>query len=285
MPFRFKRKETLAAAFQRIAGEELAVAVIALEKPEGAGVHAARRVFKRLRALLRLSRSALPPDAAAAASRELRSLGRQLAPIRDSQVRVTTFEKLAGRGRTSAVAKLRATLSSQRGAATAREHSRLPALIARVRRLAGRFPVVAPEAGWSALRRGLKRAYRRTRYAHAEARAELSIEAFHTWRRRCKDYESQLQLLRKAGSGDLQRQLRKLAKLNEALGDDRDLASLDQALAATPGKARETIGPRIARRRQKLERRAFDLANQLFFPKPSDIVEELGRAWKKWHRG
>jgi len=285
MAFRLKRKETLAAAFSRIAGEELAAAIAAIQQPEGAGVHDARKTFKRLRALLRLFASGLEKEAAADADRLLRNAGRQLATIRDAQVKLTGFDALVRHRSAGPLAPLRDALSSRLDLAISREEPKLPALLTRLRKLTRHFPPIAADAGWSVLRRGLKRAYRRARDAHAEARAEMSLEAFHTWRRRCKDYEVQLQILRKAGGDEVARQLRKLARLNAALGDDRDLSALDEALATTGGRPREKLTRRIARQRRKLQRRAFDLANEIFFPKPTDIVADLGRAWKKWLRG
>jgi hypothetical protein len=62
---------------------------------------------------------------------------------------------------------------------------------------------------------------------------------------------------------------------------------LERKLAATPmpETLREKLRTRIGRRRQKLQRRAFDLGSELFFEKPSEMVKELGRHWKRWHRG
>ncbi len=285
MPFRFKRKEPLTAAFARLGAEGIAAATAALAQPAAAGVHEARKTFKRLRALLRLFRSGLEKKSAKDADRVLRAASRQLAAVRDSQVKLTAFDALARGGAVGGLGAVRTALASRLDLAISREEPRVRELIARLKKLAGRFPALAEDAGWTVLRRGLKRAYRRARDAHAEARAELSIEAFHTWRRRCKDYEAQLQLLGKAGGDRLEQQLRKLAKLNDALGVDRDLAALAEVLSTTAGKPREKLTRRIARRRKKLQRRAFDLANELFFPKPGDVVDALGRAWKKWHRG
>jgi CHAD domain-containing protein len=145
-----------------------------------------------------------------------------------------------------------------------------------------------PDSNWSVLGRGLKTTYRRARKAHAAAHADRSTAAMHTWRRRSKDFEFQMQLLAKIDPPSMKRCIRRAARLTENLGEDHDLAVLERTLdtlRGLPDELREKLRSRIARRRKKLQRRAFAAGSELFFEKPSVVVKELGRQWKRWRRG
>jgi len=290
MAYRFKRKESIAAGFARIAREQISVAVTALEKSPDDGVHDARRAIKRLRGLLRLFRKAMPGESFKRANGDLRKAARSLSAVRDAQVRLVVFEKVAKDAKDDGIAELRRSLTAAvKTAIGARSrHPPAAAAIATLDSVGTRLPSLEADAGWPVLCRGLKNAYRRARKAHAAAHAEVSTEALHAWRRRSKDFQYQTQLLRKIDPGAMKRRYRKVSKLNDSLGDDHDLAVLDKTLTAArgmPADLREKLCARIAKRRKKLQRRAFDLGSELFFEKPSKVIGELGRQWKDWQRG
>ena len=72
--------DDLAASVKRVAGEQLGTAAGGLERPDDPveAVHDARKRMKKTRALLRLARPAMRPDAFQARNRELRDQGRAL---------------------------------------------------------------------------------------------------------------------------------------------------------------------------------------------------------------
>ena len=290
MAFRFKRRESIAAAFARIAAEQIDDAVAALEKPSAAGVHSARIFIKRLRGLLRLFCGALPEGSFDRENEALRTAARQLSSQRDAQVRLAGFDALSRGIKTPGVAQARRHfLAACRASAPAhRTAAPYQATITVLRAAGARLPGLKPDSRWSVLSRGLKATYRRARQACATARAELSTSALHTWRRRSKEFEFQMRLLRKIDPLVMKRRLRQAALVTDLLGVDHDLAVLERTLAAVrelPSELREKLGARIARRRKKLQRTAFKLGSELFFEKPSVVVKELGRQWKSWRRG
>lgn len=289
MAFCFRRRETIAAGFERIAHEQLRAGVAALEKNPDDGVHDARRTIKRLRGLLRLFRRALPGESFARANRDLRAAGHSLSAVRDARVRLEVFESVAKGMRDPAIAEFRESLVAAARMAQGGQTSRRPgaAAIAALHTVAARLPGLKADTGWRVLACGLEAAYRRARKAHAEARTEFSTEALHAWRRRSKDFQYQLQLLRKLDLPEIKRRIRKASHLTDLLGADHDLAALDRILARTSriaARQRRKLRQRIVHRRDRLQRRAFDLGRELFFEKPSELVAEFTRAWKRGRR-
>ncbi len=290
MAFRFNRQESIAAGFARIFAEQIAEAVTALEKSPRNGVHEARKCIKRLRSLLRLFRRALPDGSYEREGATLRGAARGLASVRDAQVQIAAFDSLARGIKAPGIAQARRVLfATFKAAATpaGRSTSPVQATITALRTIGARVPGLKPDAGWPVLRRGLKRTYRRARRAHADARAELTTPAIHRWRRRSKDFGYQMQLLRKIDPPAMKRCIRTADQLTKFLGDDHDLAVLDRTLATAhdlPAELREKLTTRIARRRKKLQRRAFQAGSELFFEKPAIVVKELGRQWKRWRK-
>lgn len=285
MAFRFKRKESIADGFARLAREQIGDAVAALE--ESADVHAARKSIKRVRGLLQLFRRALPEGSFEREDDALRSGSRNLANLRDAKVRIAVFDSVVKGLKAPGIASARRKLiAAFRAAATGASPVR--EAINALRTVAAHLPALPPDSGWSVLRRGLKATYRRARKAHAAAHEEVSTGAIHVWRRRSKSFEYQLRLLRKIDPPAMKRSLRAASRLNELLGDDHDLAALDRTLASTTGlpeEWREKLRARIQKRRKKLQRGAFALGSKLFFEKPAVVVNELGRQWKRWRRG
>lgn len=287
MAFRFRRKESIAAGFARIATEQFDQAVAALEKPGDKGVHHARKCIKRLRSLLRLFRHALPDGSYERENTALRTAAHHLTHLRETKVQLAVFDSLVRGLRLPGLGKARRSLQASLRAGAPPAKSPIQTTITALRSVGARLPGLKPDSSWSVLRRGLKLTYRRARKAHAEARAELTTTAIHRWRRRCKDFGYQMQLLRKSDPSTMRRCIRTADQLNDDLGGDHDLAILDRHLAAAadiPDEVREKLTARIARRRKKLQRRAFAAGSGLFFEKPTVAIDELGRRWKRWHR-
>src|SRR5580658_10528169 len=95
MSYRIKIGEGLAAAFGRIAAEEMDLAVAELRRPDrGEAVHNARKSLKRLRALLRSLRVAFPKKLFRAENRRIAAAGRKISPMRDVHVQLRALVKL-----------------------------------------------------------------------------------------------------------------------------------------------------------------------------------------------
>ena len=97
MSARFHRKETVAAGFRRLVGEQTGLLVSLLADEGGAErIHEARVELKRMRALLHLARSGLDSEVFASENQTYRDTGRKLSQAREAEVNLTIFEALAG---------------------------------------------------------------------------------------------------------------------------------------------------------------------------------------------
>ena len=96
MPFRFQADDrSLTAALHRLANGELSAAIAQLPAtgaPDAGSVHDIRKRIKKLRGLLRLLRPGL--RAYAAENAALRDAAQGLSSMRDSAVRLATFDTL-----------------------------------------------------------------------------------------------------------------------------------------------------------------------------------------------
>lgn len=250
MPFRFTRQEALGAGVRRLAEAELAAAVALLRDDTTTAelrVHGARKASKRVRALLRVIRAALPGPRFRAANYGLRDAARGLAAARDAAVALATFDELVP----------------------------LPdAALAAVRDgLAGEGLT------WDVLADGLEASYRQGRLAMRAAFSAPEDEAFHDWRKRAKDLWYQVQLVRDACEPVLGGLEELLDELGERLGDDHDLA----VLAAQPAAAGQgELAASIARRRERLRREAWDLGRKIYAERPRAFVRRVAAYWQVW---
>jgi hypothetical protein len=128
MGYRLRSGEGAADGVRRIARGQIDFAADQLDgKGDGdldSAVHESRKAFKRLRALVRVSRDALGDEAYRRENTIFRDAGRRLSAARDAAVLVETLEDLTARYRTEladdAFSGLRDALADEAAAASAR---------------------------------------------------------------------------------------------------------------------------------------------------------------------
>ncbi len=325
--------EPLDAALRRMALGQLDIAIESLDwdsvsgSPEQA-IHETRKALKRLRALLRLLEPHLGADVFAREDTTLTGSARRLAGARDTEVALETLDalrarhpgKLEGRG---GVLKLRAQLLSEREDARRATLSD-PAVRAQVQAelRACRVRVSAwsltEQRGIELVQPGLARMYRqgRARYRRAaRGRGERTRE-LHRWRKRVKDLRYVAQMLevetaQKAGARPrkrrarrrwararkdaawLKRLERRAERLGEMLGEEHDLALLQQRVRAPGAAAGAGVGPRsrktlrklIRRRRRELRKAALKEGERLYRRSPQEFVRRVRRAQRPAEAG
>ncbi len=273
-------------------------------------VHETRKALKRLRALLALLRPELGRKRYARESAALRDCARRLAGARDAEVMVGTLDALVQHhpplARSAAVRTLRAQLHAEREAATAlairdprvrgEVLGELRAVRARVERWELR------ERGFRLLAPGLERTYREGRLGLRTAqrgaggkrrggggakRRRRHTEALHAWRKHVKDLRYVAETLDRGGSGSstyTRRVARRADRLGEALGEEHDLALLEDRVRE---RSRQFAGERgtrkrllrlIARRRRSLRKRALREGERLYRRKPRRFVRRVRHA-------
>ena len=288
MAYRIELDEPLGAELRRVAAEQLGRAVAGLEaagrRERPSAVHDARKRVKKTRALLRLARPGLPGGVYREEQDALRAAGRLLSGARDADVLAETIdglaERFAGRMPAASFNGLRRAVTAQARAEGAEDRS--ADAIAALRAIAARAAAwELDDVDADALRKGAVRVQRTGAKRYAAARRAGGGEALHDLRKRVKDRWYHERLLRggwpdvaKAYAGEADR-------LGELLGDEHDLAVLDERLARDGAalRMRADVGEvraLIAERRAELAAEALALARLLYGEQPKAYGRRLG---------
>ena len=280
MGYRIEIGESLAAAFGRIAAEEIDLAAAALRRPNrGEAVHDARKALKRLRALLRSLRVAFPKKLFRAENRRIAAAGRTISPLRDVHVQLRTLGKLKAAASPVGDHVRRQLLRRQSSFVR-----RIPALRHTVRAMLdvsrqslATWPL--RKATSEDLAAGLKRIYKQGRATFKTARSSPTPGHLHEWRKKSKSLGYGLELIKGLGPAKLSRMIRRSDALTEALGDDHDLfmvlSALNQEHKAAPAADFRPLARRISAKRARLQKRAFKLGGKLYGEKPVSFEQRL----------
>jgi len=289
------RPQDPAAEVRKVARQRIDKAIEALSVPaaeRAEGVHQARKRFKELRALLRLVRKPLGAEFKRE-NRRLRDLGRALAESRDATAMLESWDLLSERfpklfaeaGFKQIRRRLQARARQGEGDATD-----LNAHIAQAideLRSAGAcidsWPLSAE--GFELLAAGVERTYADGCAELAKVKLEPSDEQFHEWRKRVKDHWYQTRLLTPSWPTLMQLRSDSLKRLADLLGDDHDLAMMQQLMQAQPPlfgdqALRERLGDVIVQRRSEMQRDALALGDELYLEEPRDLVARWQRYWE-----
>lgn len=289
MPFRFQADDrSLTAALHRLANGELSAAIAQLPAtgaPDAGSVHDIRKRIKKLRGLLRLLRPGL--RAYAAENAALRDAAQGLSSMRDSAVRLATFDTLVA-DPAGPLAAFRQHLADEAQATAAG-----PVPVAETRALL--LAVQARSAGWhlagrdrAILTEGLATTRRRARKAMAVAKADPTIEAIHEWRKRAKDYWYQARLFTPVWPESIGPLAATASDLTEELGRHHDLAVLADHIAALPpeslaAQAAPHLNDLILAAQRTIEEQAFPQGARLFAGDPKAMAALWVDWWHTWH--
>lgn len=295
MKFKFKRKESVAEAVQRISRGCVDEALDGLkEKEKFEAIHSVRKEIKKLRAVLRLVRGEIGEGPFKKGNRCLREAADELAGPRDAYVQVKALDGLAPhralkcssqhfREMHTALAK-----ECHEKAIRFRKSGSAKVVQRLLRRQSAKFEKLQIEkGGWSLIGAAIKRSYSAGREALEQARLDPSAENFHEWRKRVKDLWHYVQLLQPAWPRQMSAMTKVLEELGEYLGDDHDLHMLKQATIrklvhnGPEGETGRLIEVIDARRRE-LQIAALTVGSGFYAAKPSSFCDELHRYWKAW---
>ncbi len=270
MPFRLRKKESIAGAVRRLSREELDKAMaelraVAQGRPQG--LHEARKCIKKLRALVRLVRDRLDASGKQVID-ALRDAARPLSGARDAQAMVQCLDALVAAKlepaklspeQVTAVAKVRAELVARSEAATAHD-GQWSALVTEPLDVLEQVRVttqtwkIRPNT-FAALSRGLRKSYRNARDAMhlallvlepageaGDERQSAVDEPLHEWRKHVKIHWYHIRLLRPIWPRMMMVLASELGKLSELLGDDHDLSVLEAGLSSASPAGRGNGG-------------------------------------------
>jgi CHAD domain-containing protein len=246
--YRIRPGRPLTREVVRIAKIQYASAIAVLrDQPDGPyeAIHEARKRFKRLRGLFRLIRGAAPKFYARENAR-VRDIARTLSTVRDATALVEALDHLLASDAVGhnpeALRAVRARLAARRDRITTAEtdlEARVAAAIAgceggieALRKL--RLPE-KPDKAIAVLADGAAKTYGRAVRALETANASGDPADWHDLRKRIKYHRMHVQLLSRAWPGEmaLRDQIADIA--GEALGDDHDLANLENLIVRDPG--------------------------------------------------
>lgn len=248
-------------------------------------VHETRKRIKRARATLALLRPALTEQDYVACNRALRSAGRSLAAARDATVMARTYARM----RTRAGATRKRSSRGATGGATGQSKPN-PTDVGRARRylrsVAGRLAQAPLHGrGWSPLGSGLRAVYRRGRRRLPKAGSATSSEALHAWRKHAKRYWHVLERFEVLNPQRLAPAVGGARRLSELLGEEHDLAMLDQQIRgkqSAPEPDDHEVLQAVAERRAKLTPRAIKLGNRIYAEKPKAVERQMRDDWERW---
>ena len=290
MPFYFKKEESSGEAVQRICRERIAKARARLRNGgQPAAIHGVRKDIKKLRALFRLVRGEIGRGAYRKGTKPLREAAKRLGAPQDAQLMRKTFKTLVGR-QIKRFPEIQAALEkhARRKARRFRKDdftALTQRLLRKTGRIAGNLKIKAD--GWRAIEPGLKASYRRGWAAGEQAGRQTVPENFHCWRKQVKDLGYYFRLLTPAWPAEMRGLTHALKLLGARLGDDHDLAVLQEFLAghfAGPTDETKSLNRLIAMRQGRLRAAALKLGTKIYAETPAVICRRLEKHWNDWRK-
>jgi CHAD domain-containing protein len=248
-------------------------------------IHSARKKLKSARARLRLLRAAVGRAAYKRENAALRDSARPLSAVRDSKVMLDTVHALLRRKGTRSRRVLLTALRGRmrQGHAAARGdfgagHRAAVSVTAlqRASQRIERWPV--PKRATAALSRGVRRIYRTARKALKAVEAECSAENLHELRKQVKYLREALAAFENSGVGPTGKTIKRADALASVLGKDHDFYMLQENLAAAEASLHTrsaSFRHEIAKRRDKLEKRALKKGRSLLRRKPRAFAKRV----------
>jgi CHAD domain-containing protein len=293
MGYCFHDHETVPDGVKRIAFELLdkSLEQIKQKKPSRDKViHDTRVAFKKLRALLRLARVNHNAKIFRCEGARFRDAGRRLSKLRDTAAMIQALDKLTERYadqlESDAFAEMRDYFIRTRRKQQADKNEAI-ADVVRILESARSRVADWPfdDDGFSALREGLKRVYKKGCACMARVQANPTVENLHEWRKRVKDFWYQVRLLTPLWPRILKGLADEFERLADSLSDDHDLAILRQTVLRRPAEERtqlEALVALIDQRRGELETEAKRLGERLYVERPDAFVYRFEVYWRAW---
>ncbi len=296
MAYRIRPSKRFTNEFISVGCSQLEKAVTVLsDQPDGphAAIHAARKRFKRLRALYRL----VAPDAHDFREREntrIREMARSLSTVRDATALVETVDYLATQATSAeeftALSQASRTLMDRRDRIAESEVD-LPQKIAHAIETCGEAIAALQQLDLSDNRHRTARRLGKV-WTKQQKKAQLALmhclanheaEAFHDLRKRGQVYWMHLSLLRDLWPSAMAAKRAEAKLLVDLLGHEHDLSVLTQTVNENPDEfgTSDTLALLIAAiitRQQALRQEALERAQSVFQDDPvreGKIIETL----------
>ena len=277
------------APVQALLSRQIETALKTLSKrnrPSDESIHDARKCLKRARANMRLLRETIGSTQYARENIALRDVARPLTPVRDAKVMLDTTKDLIEKEKDATSHAMlgrlrRAFLAEQRDrqAELLQDPNGLKSVIRaleQVRRRARDLKIGNGDP--QALYTAMKRIYGKGRKAMKDAIADPSDEKLHEARKQAKYLAAAMTTFGTIGIGAEEKQIKRAESVADYLGDDHDVAILQQkigVLTSGSGPADNKLSAHLKQRRAKLQKKALKEGEVLYDKKPGAFVKSL----------
>jgi CHAD domain-containing protein len=255
-------------------------------------IHEARKDLKKIRSALRLVRGAIGDDAWRRENDHYRDVARKLSAHRDAEILVESLDGL--RERFGKAARERSqTLHDQLDAENRAAHDdgtierTVAGAAAELIACRSSLAELALDGdGWGLIAPGIHRSYRRGRKRLRSVEEEASVTNLHELRKRVKDLNYQLRLIREADRHMIGALAQHAHGLSDHLGDDHDLALLREEVQrrrdafASPADQRHLL-QEIDQRRGELQFAAISLGERIYAEKPKKFTAQLAKRYRR----
>jgi len=299
MAFELDKGEDAATNVRRIVRERVDMALECLAGANGRGegerVHAARKRFKEIRAVLRLIRTAVDGDFFRKENRTYRDAARPLSEVRDARALVEALDSLVERFRDElkrrafdSVRKLlvrrardcRRRVIVEQGALRDVQRS-----LRQARRRIERWPLRSVR--FESLVEGIAKTYRDARRLMSIANEAKTDECHHEWRKQAKYLRHQSEVLCTIWPEAMKVLVVEAHELADLLGDDHDLAVMTGVLAtelrdSVEAHERKALVGLIRERRATLRKHAKQLGRKLFAEKSKAFRRRISEYLDAW---
>lgn len=290
MAYRFKQSESLEKAARRISADQISRALPWLEgeqtPPES--IHEVRKATKRLRALLRAVRPALPEKTFRARYAAAGEVAEMLSQARDNFILFETIEKLelcSGEDALPALRKFKELLTLQLRVDAAEID---PAIVAQahdvlekeVKKLS---KIKLNARGMSKFFDGVEHVYGRGRRNLRKAYKSKDDEAFHDLRKATQWHWRHMALMSRCWPEYYSIRIAAGRELAQLLGDEHDLSVLRAvatARSAELGEAGRVIEGAAFKRQEALRRAVHGRAKRFFAEEPRVFRKRMEAYWR-----
>lgn len=276
-----RRGESFGKGLRKLAELQLDTAIQELKgnnvSPDA--VHNARTYIKKVRAIIQLASPSIPHSLRDSLIAHLREASARTGPLRDSEVRVRTFDLLLEQGcfpqgEFTSLRNGLADVAKQRRINDVRQIPRVIGSLASVRESLTEWPL--DSLGSKDLRRRIRRTYRRGRTTLELCATTRTPDDFHLWRKLVKQLWYQLRITAPYWEGDCVELIAETGRIGELAGTERDYTMLGASLSEGPkSKGSALLQECISRILPKLRKEATDAGEHFYVPRPKAFMTGL----------
>lgn len=300
MSYQFSVQDRIPQEIRRVVSEQIVFAIDCLQGMEDRheGIHEARKSLKKIRAVLRLTQSALPPEDFRYANQTARDLGRKLSAIRDASALIEALDQLQllhpDWMEADTQQEIRQLLEIRRDQLFHQSIETEQLDKAVITELEVFAQVVAD---WKPTQRSFQGAFQpglETIYTKGIAAFHLAMEQpnahhFHEWRKRVKDLWYHVLLLEASWPAVLIPFGDSLHLLSDVLGDEHDLNVFHEQLSSgeITLKTAQTTQRLLSLFEQQVEVlriAARELGQKMYADNPATFGKQFLSSWREKRR-